>query len=154
MNPRANSLLLHGLNHVALFLFLAVLAVFSVLSPRFFTGANLANLLVRLNQHSEGLQMYGELLQKEPTNALFHCNYGVALYFLGRDDEAITHFEQALAYHPDLKDAKDNLAAARARKAGAAASSQPPPQPAPATAAPPSTIQPLPQEPFTLSPPL
>ncbi len=47
MNPRANSLLLHGLNHVALFLFLAVLAVFSVLSPRFFTGANLANLLVQ-----------------------------------------------------------------------------------------------------------
>jgi ribose transport system permease protein len=47
MNPRANSLLLRGLNHVALFLFLAVLAVFSVLSPRFFTGANLANLLVQ-----------------------------------------------------------------------------------------------------------
>lgn len=47
MSSQANSLLLRALNHVALLLFLAVLAVFSVLSPKFLTAANLTNLLVQ-----------------------------------------------------------------------------------------------------------
>jgi ribose transport system permease protein len=47
MSFQANSLLLRALKHVALLLFLAVLAVFSVLSPKFLTAANLTNLLVQ-----------------------------------------------------------------------------------------------------------
>jgi len=47
MSSRAKSLLLRALNHVALLLFLAVLAAFGVLSPKFLTAANLTNLFVQ-----------------------------------------------------------------------------------------------------------
>jgi tetratricopeptide (TPR) repeat protein len=41
-----------------------------------------------------------------------------ALANLGRLDEAITHFQQALELQPDFADAKKNLAIARAKKKG------------------------------------
>lgn len=47
MSPAARRLLLPVLNHAALVLFLAVLAAFGALSPRFLTAANLGNLLVQ-----------------------------------------------------------------------------------------------------------
>ncbi len=51
----------------------------------------------------------------------YFCNCGVALYFLGKNDEAIAAFQQALAINPSLADAKENLATALKRKATAPA---------------------------------
>jgi ribose transport system permease protein len=47
MKTHRQRLLLPVLNHATLILFVVVLAVFGLLSPRFFTSANLANLLVQ-----------------------------------------------------------------------------------------------------------
>lgn len=77
---------------------------------------NLGSLLVRMGRHAEGLEVYEELLRAEPGNPTFLCNQGVALYFLGRNDEAISSFQKALAINPDLKDARENLAAARRKR--------------------------------------
>lgn len=47
MNPSAQRLLLPVLNHATAWLFVAVLLLFGLLSPRFLTAANLTNLLVQ-----------------------------------------------------------------------------------------------------------
>jgi len=41
-----------------------------------------------------------------------HNNLGIALGSLGRMEEAIDHFRQALALQPDFEDARRNLATA------------------------------------------
>lgn len=88
---------------------------------------NLGSLLVRSGKYEEGAKLYEILLNGDPAqpdfkgdpdNPTFLCNYGVALYFLGRNDEAIANFEKALKINPDLKDAKENLAAALKKRAG------------------------------------
>ncbi|CAN5534133.1 tetratricopeptide repeat protein [soil metagenome] len=96
---------------------------------------NLASLLVRLKSYDEGREVYESLLngdpknpdvKGDPNNPTFLCNYGVALFFLGKNDEAIAAFQKALSINPDLKDAKENLATAL-KKRDAASSLQPPP---------------------------
>lgn len=88
---------------------------------------NLGSLLIRAKKYEEGAKLYEILLQGdphypafkgEPDNPVFLCNYGVALFFLGRNEEAIAHFEKALKIKPDLKDAQENLAAALKKRAG------------------------------------
>jgi len=90
---------------------------------------NLASLLVRMGKYQDGSAVYDTLLKIDPGNPTFLCNYGVSLYFLGRNDEAIESFQKALKVNPDLKDAKENMAAALKKKAGLtdAAAVQPPP---------------------------
>ncbi|MFZ4682757.1 MAG: tetratricopeptide repeat protein [Terrimicrobiaceae bacterium] len=79
---------------------------------------NLGSLLVRMGKYQEGSEVYETLLQSEPGNPTFLCNYGVSLFFLGRNDEAIDNFQKALKVNPDLKDARENLAAALKKKSG------------------------------------
>ncbi len=47
MRPPRSMLVLPALNNASVLLFLVVLAVFAVLSPRFFSGANLVNIMVQ-----------------------------------------------------------------------------------------------------------
>lgn len=77
---------------------------------------NLGSLLVRSGKYEEGEKVYEGLLKDDPDNPTFLCNRGVARYFLGRNDEAIADFQKALSVNPDLKDAKENLAAALKKK--------------------------------------
>lgn len=71
-----------------------------------------------MGKYQEGGEVYETLLKAEPNNPTFLCNYGVSLFFLGRNDEAIDSFQKALKVNPDLKDAKENLAAALKKKSG------------------------------------
>ena len=52
-----------------------------------------------------------------PQSVQAHNNLGIALGIQGRLDEAIDHFQQALAIQPDFEDARRNLALAVAQKA-------------------------------------
>jgi len=79
---------------------------------------NLGSLLVRMGKYQDGSETYETLLKIEPGNPTFLCNYGVSLFFLGRNDEAIENFQKALKANPDLKDAKENLAAALKKRDG------------------------------------
>jgi tetratricopeptide (TPR) repeat protein len=77
---------------------------------------NLASLLVRVNRHQEGAEIYKKLLETDPNNPTFLCNLGVAQYFMGQNDAAIESFQKALAIAPNLKDARDNLQQALLRR--------------------------------------
>ncbi len=87
---------------------------------------NLGSLLVRTGKYEEGRDVYNELLKIDPENPTFLCNRGVALYFLGENDAAIADFQRALQKNPDLKDAKENLAAALKKKGEARPATAPP----------------------------
>lgn len=91
---------------------------------------NLGSLLVRTGKYEEGQDVYNELLKIDPENPTFLCNRGVARYFLGENDAAIADFQKALEKNPNLKDAKENLAAALKKK-GEGQSGQPASQAAP-----------------------
>lgn len=77
---------------------------------------NLGTMLLKVGEYRDGEAIYDGLLKENPNNATFLCNRGVALYFQGRTEEAITTFRAALALDPNLKDAKENLAQALKKK--------------------------------------
>lgn len=88
---------------------------------------NLASLLVRVNRHAEGAEIYKQLLETDPNNPTFLCNLGVAQYFLGQNDAAIESFQKALAIAPNLRDARENLQQALKRRQGEGAFQPAPP---------------------------
>ena len=53
---------------------------------------------------------FRELTQLAPTNAVAHENLGLLLAQRGRFDEALTHFQQAVALNPNWPDALNALA--------------------------------------------
>ena len=67
-------------------------------------------------QHYEAaLALYREMLELTPDSAQTYSNLGATLYYLGRTDEALRHFERAVELDPDLKTARAGLEALRAR---------------------------------------
>ncbi len=48
-------------------------------------------------------------LELEPNDAVAHCNAGMALHVLGRDEEAYGHLQQALAIDPKLAEAYNHI---------------------------------------------
>lgn len=70
---------------------------------------NLANSLATAGRFQEAADKYREMLERNPNNAPLINNYGVALFKLGKRDEAIALFRRALEITPDLKDAQDSL---------------------------------------------
>lgn len=91
---------------------------------------NLANTLVGARRFAEAQQIYADLLTKFPDDPALMHNEGICLIQMGRRDEAIARFRQALAIKPDLQDAKQALAIALEEQA------------APADAAPPRPVAP------------
>ncbi|MBE2202915.1 MAG: tetratricopeptide repeat protein [Chthoniobacterales bacterium] len=97
---------------------------------------NLSSLLIRTGKYEEGAKLCKILLEGDPdepvfkgdpNNPTFLCNYGVALFFLGRNEEAIDSFERALKINPNLKDAKENLATALKKRVGGGTEAAPNP---------------------------
>jgi tetratricopeptide (TPR) repeat protein len=64
---------------------------------------------------AEAEQLYRTILDADPYSAETHHNLGTLLVRLNRLDEAIMHFEKALAIRPDSTETRNNLANVLAR---------------------------------------
>ena len=73
--------------------------------------------LIRFGEkdYEAALALYGQMLALTPDNAQTHSNFATTLYYLGRRDEALLHYERAIAIDPDLETARNGLAALRAQ---------------------------------------
>ena len=66
--------------------------------------------MLRLEQqrYNEALELFQRLIALHPDDAATYSNIGIALIFLGRNDEALQHFDQALALDPTLENVRAN----------------------------------------------
>ncbi|XP_062603708.1 protein O-mannosyl-transferase TMTC3-like isoform X2 [Saccostrea cucullata] len=71
---------------------------------------NRGDILVKLGQKEEALEVYNIALKYEPDNADVHYNIGVVLLELGRPEEARKSFETALLHEPDHEQSLYNSA--------------------------------------------
>jgi Tfp pilus assembly protein PilF len=105
---------------------------------------NLANALATAGRFAEAAEKYEELLAKMPDNPAVINNYGVALYKIGKQKEAVVQFRRALELAPNLKDAQESLAVALGEKPDSSAVQPMQTSPVPAEAPrPPSALPPL-----------
>ena len=66
-------------------------------------------------QYEAALALYRDMLELTPDSAQTYSNLGATLYYLGRADEALRHFERAVELDPDLETARAGLEALRAQ---------------------------------------
>ena len=66
-------------------------------------------------QYEAALALYRNLLELTPDSAQTYSNLGATLYYLGRTDEALRHFERAVEIDPYLETARAGLEALRAQ---------------------------------------
>ena len=59
--------------------------------------------------YASTLSLWGDTAQKEPGNARAHNNLGLALFRLGRDAEAISHYRTSIAIEPGDQGTHSNL---------------------------------------------
>ena len=57
-------------------------------------------------RYEETLDLFRTLMDVEPDNAEVHLNMGVVFHLLGRTDEALRSFDEALSMEPDLERAR------------------------------------------------
>lgn len=55
-----------------------------------------ANLLLRYSQYEEACRIYSELIRENSQIPELHNNYGLALFYLNRFDEAVDEFRKAV----------------------------------------------------------
>ena len=68
----------------------------------------LAMLRLEQQRYAEALELFQRLSALHPEDAATYSNIGIALIFLGRNDEALQHFDQALALDPTLENVRAN----------------------------------------------
>ena len=68
----------------------------------------LATLRFEQQRYDEMLQLLQRLIAFKPNDAEAHVSIGVALYYLGRSDEALQRFDHALSLDPTLENARTN----------------------------------------------
>ena len=68
----------------------------------------LATLRAKQQRYEEMLALLQRLVDLHPNDAATHSNMGIALFLLGRRDEALQSFDQALSLDPTLEDARTN----------------------------------------------
>ena len=66
-------------------------------------------------QYDAALTLYRNLVELTPDSAQTYSNLGAALYYLGRKEEALHHFERAVEIDPNLETARAGLEALRAQ---------------------------------------
>ena len=69
---------------------------------------NLALAHLRQQHYAKALALYQRVVKLMPNNARAYADMGVALYYLGRADEALTHINRALSLDPTLEDVRAN----------------------------------------------
>ena len=80
---------------------------------------NLALARLRQKHYAEALALYRRVVERMPRNARAFADMGIALYYLGRVEEALENLDHALSLDPTLKDARANRDAIRQAKATA-----------------------------------
>ena len=80
---------------------------------------NLALARLRQKHYAEALALYRRVVERMPRNARAFADMGIALYYLGRVEEALKNLDHALSLDPTLKDARANREAIRQAKATA-----------------------------------
>ena len=68
----------------------------------------LATLRAEQQRYEEMLELLQRLIDIDPNDAAIHNNIGIALVFLGRNDEALESFDRALSLNPILENARAN----------------------------------------------
>ena len=68
----------------------------------------LAMLRLEQQRYNEALELFQRLVALHPDDAATYSNMGIALIFLGRNDEALQRFDQALALDPTLENVRAN----------------------------------------------
>ena len=71
----------------------------------------LATLRAEQQRYDEMLELLQRLIDIDPSDAAIHSNIGIALFYLGRNDEALKSFDRALTLDPTLENARTNRAA-------------------------------------------
>jgi arylsulfatase A-like enzyme/lipoprotein NlpI len=78
---------------------------------------NLAKIYTVVGDPNDAVALYNRVLTLEPDDpAEVYCNLGTALLKLGRLDEAISSYKEALRLKPDWQQARDYLSIAEAKK--------------------------------------
>ena len=78
----------------------------------------LATLRAEQQRYDEMLELLQRLLALHPNDAATYSNMGIALFYLGRNDEALKSFDQALSLDPTLESARANREAVLEAMAG------------------------------------
>ena len=68
----------------------------------------LAKLQIDQQRYDESLELLQQLIGIEPGHAKGLNAIGTVLFYLGKSDEALQHFDQALSLDPTLESARDN----------------------------------------------
>ena len=68
----------------------------------------LATLRAGQQRYDEMLELLQRLIDIDPSDAAIHSNIGIALFYLGRNDEALKSFDRALSLDPTLENARAN----------------------------------------------
>jgi len=86
---------------------------------------NLAGVMLALGRLEEAAKQSEEALRLNPNSGLLHYNVGLVRHQQGRFDEAVERYEKALELDPNLDQARNALAAAKAKEKGPSAASPP-----------------------------
>ena len=65
---------------------------------------------------SEAVRDYASALERDPDNAVYHNNLGIALRYLERFDDAIAAYDRAIELDPEYRDAYTNRGVVHADK--------------------------------------
>jgi len=88
---------------------------------------NLADAFGLAGSYAEAAATLAGLVEETPNDPLLLNNYGVALFWSGRKEDAIVQYQKALRIAPGLQDARKNLAVALGKQPVASGPSQPNP---------------------------
>ena len=68
----------------------------------------LAHLRLEQQHYDEALELFQRLIDINPGDAVAYGNMGIVFFYLGRNDEALRSFDQALSRDPTLEDVRAN----------------------------------------------
>ena len=68
----------------------------------------MATLRFKKQRYGEMLELLQRLIDIDPSHAKAHVSMGAALFYLGRSDEALQSFDQALTLDPTIEEAQAN----------------------------------------------
>jgi tetratricopeptide (TPR) repeat protein len=71
-----------------------------------------ADMYYRMGKKDKYKEIMEQIVAKDPTNATLYYNLGVTAFEMGDSDGAISYYEKALQYEPEMAEARLNIAAA------------------------------------------